>query len=183
MSDQQRASVDELYVVVEKILTGDEQLPVEWPVQGTTGYDFMNLVNGLFVDSAAEVRMTNIYRSFSMRRRRFDDLVQRSKETVMHNSLASELNVLANVLSRIALADRHTCDFTLNSLRNAIAKIVASFPVYRTYISERELSGTDRAYISQAVASAKLSSRSLDTSVFDFIHHVLLARARRRTPD
>jgi (1->4)-alpha-D-glucan 1-alpha-D-glucosylmutase len=175
MSEQQRTSADELYVVVEKILTGDEQLPPEWPVQGTTGYDFMNLVNGLFVDSAAEMRMTNIYRNFSMRRRRFDDLVQRSKETVMHNSLASELNVLANVLSRIALADRHTCDFTLNSLRGAIARIVASFPVYRTYISERELSETDRLYIKQAVTSAKLSSRSLDTSVFDFIQGVLLA--------
>jgi|HubBroStandDraft_2_1064218.scaffolds.fasta_scaffold01023_5 (1->4)-alpha-D-glucan 1-alpha-D-glucosylmutase len=164
-----------LYVVIEKILTGDEQLPKEWPVHGTTGYDFMNLVNGLFIDPAAAGRMSRMYRNFVERPINFDNQLYRSKKIVMHAALASELNVLANALNRIALSDRHTCDFTVNSLRDAISRIVACFPVYRTYISEDHLSEADQAYTEQAVERAKHLSAGSDASVFDFARDVLLA--------
>jgi (1->4)-alpha-D-glucan 1-alpha-D-glucosylmutase len=84
------------------------------------------------------------------------------------------LNVLANHLSRIALADRHTCDFTVKSLRDALAEVVACFPVYRTYISANNVSPSDVEYISEAVESAKHRSTSADASVYDFIRGVLL---------
>ncbi len=82
--------------------------------------------------------------------------------------------MLANHLSRIALADRHTCDFTLKSLRDALTEIVACFPVYRTYVTEQEVSDRDRAYINQAVDCAKEKSTTTETSVYDFIRAVLL---------
>jgi len=94
----------------------------------------------------------------------------------MRNALASELNVLANILSRIALSNRHTCDFTLNSLSNALNEIVANFPVYRTYLTEDAVSEHDRRYIETALETAKQQSKSQDTSVFDFIRQVLLTR-------
>jgi (1->4)-alpha-D-glucan 1-alpha-D-glucosylmutase len=166
-----------VYVVIEKILTGDEQLPKDWLVQGTTGYDFTNLVNGLFVDPAALSKMNRIYRTFVEHPVSFENQVYRSKKIVIHTSLASELNGLANALSRIALSNRHTCDFTLNSLRDAISRIVACFPVYRTYISENQVSQADQAYIDEAVDCAKRMSAGSDTSVFDFTRSVLLARA------
>jgi (1->4)-alpha-D-glucan 1-alpha-D-glucosylmutase len=162
------------YVVIEKILSGDEKLLKEWPVDGTTGYDFLNLVNGLFVDPDSLGRMDRIYRAFIGIRVSFDSLVYRSKKIVMHAALASELNVLANALGRIALANRHTCDFTLNSLRDALSKIVACFPVYRTYIAGMPVSPTDRKYIREAVACAKRQSAGSDTSVFDFVEDALL---------
>lgn len=165
---------DESYVVIEKILTGEEKLPKNWPVDGTTGYDFLNLVNGLFVDQESVGKMDRIYRMFVGVRVNFDNLVYRSKKIVMHNALASELNVLANALTRIALANRHTCDFTLNSLRDALSKIVACFPVYRTYISGRQVSETDRKYILEAVECAKRQSPGSDHSVFDFVQDALL---------
>jgi (1->4)-alpha-D-glucan 1-alpha-D-glucosylmutase len=164
----------QIYVVIEKILAGEEELPKEWPVHGTTGYDFLNLVNGLFVDSESVGKMDRSYRAFIGSRVNFDNLVYRSKKIVMHNALASELNVLANALSRIALANRHTCDFTLSSVHDALSRIVACFPVYRTYISEKRVSETDQKYIQAAVACAKRQSPGSDPSVFDFVQDALL---------
>jgi (1->4)-alpha-D-glucan 1-alpha-D-glucosylmutase len=162
------------YLVAEKILTGDERLPDDWPIHGTTGYNFSNLVNGLFVDPDSERKLDRIYRAFIGRHANFKELVYECKKLVMDQSLNSELNVLANHLSRIALADRHTCDFTLKSLRDALTEIVACFPVYRTYVTEQAVSANDRAYISEAVDCAKEKSRVAESSVYDFILEVLL---------
>jgi (1->4)-alpha-D-glucan 1-alpha-D-glucosylmutase len=164
------------YVVIEKILTGLERLPAEWPVCGTTGYDFANLVNGLFVDPAAATRFERIYRNIVGDDINFDDLAYRCRKLIIRVALPSELNVLADHLARIALSKRHTCDFTLNSLREALTEVVASFPVYRTYVSLSGASETDLGYIRIAVDSAKSRSPAADTSVFDFIREVLLTR-------
>jgi len=164
------------YLVIEKILTGAERLPAEWPVCGTTGYDFANLVNGLFVDPAAISRFERIYRNFIGATIDFDDLAYRCRRLIVRVALASELNVLAHQLTRIALSKRHTCDFTLNSLREALTEVVACFPVYRTYISLSGVAQTDEDYIGTAIDSAKSKSPANDTSVFDFIRGVLLTR-------
>jgi (1->4)-alpha-D-glucan 1-alpha-D-glucosylmutase len=99
--------------------------------------------------------------------------VYECKKLVMDRSLNSELNVMANHLSRIALADRHTCDFTVKSLRDALTEIVACFPVYRTYVTEQHVSDSDCAYINQAVDCAKAKSTT-ESSVYDFIRNILL---------
>ena len=151
-----------------------ERLPAEWAVSGTTGYDFSNLVNGLFVDSAAATRFQRIYRNFTNEETSFDDLGYRCRKLIIHVALASELNVLANKIARIALAKRRTCDFTLNSLRDALTEVVANFPVYRTYISPTGVSETDTRYVRLAIASAKWRSPAADTSIFDFISNILL---------
>ena len=170
------------YVIAEKILTGSEQLPPDWPIQGTTGYEFANLVNGLFVDPQGEAPLTRIYEEFTGERSDFRKLVYDCKKLVMDRSLNSELNVLANHLSRIALSDRHTCDFTLKSLRDALAEIVACFPVYRTYVSEQQVSESDCRYIREAVECAKSVSGAADLSVFDFIRDILLTQQAEGHP-
>ncbi len=163
-----------IYIVVEKILTGKEALRPDWPIQGTTGYEYSNLVNGLFVDASASSKMERIYRAFSGRREEYADLVYACKKLILKVALASELSVLANLLSRIALSNRHTCDFTLNSLRSALAEIIASFPVYRTYVCENQLSNEDRRTIEQAIVGGRRRSTAADLTVFDFIHRALL---------
>src|SRR6266568_8364829 len=162
------------YIVAEKILTSEETIPEDWPIEGTTGYNFSNLVNGLFVDTANERKMDRIYRLFIGEHTDFKELVYQCKKLVMDRSLNSELNVMANHLSRIALADRHTCDFTLKSLRDALGEIVACFPVYRTYVTEQQVSASDRAYINEAVSCAKAKSTAAESSVYDFIGEILL---------
>jgi (1->4)-alpha-D-glucan 1-alpha-D-glucosylmutase len=164
------------YVIIEKILAGSEQLPARWPVYGTTGYDFSNLVNGLFVDPSAGMRLERIYRNFLGDEIKIDDLFYRCRKLIVRVALASELNVLANQIARIALAKRRTCDFTLNGLRDALTEVVASFPVYRTYVTSAGTSETDVRYIRSAITSAKWRSPAADTSIFDFIGEVLLTR-------
>jgi (1->4)-alpha-D-glucan 1-alpha-D-glucosylmutase len=162
-----------LYLVIEKILADHEHLPEGWPIHGGTGYPFANQTNALFVDAAAERRMTRIYHDFLGGEIDFDALIYRSKKLIMDTALAGELNVLANRLARIAAAHRDTCDYTLNGLRDALAKIVASFPIYRTYVSAAGPSPDDRHHIEWAVAVAKKRSPAADASIFDFILSVL----------
>jgi (1->4)-alpha-D-glucan 1-alpha-D-glucosylmutase len=170
------------YLIAEKILSGDEQLPGDWPIHGTTGYNFSNLVNGLFVDPQSERKLDRVYRAFIGQHADFKEIVYECKKLVMDQLLNSELNVLANHLSRIALADRHTCDFTLKSLRDALTEIVACFPVYRTYVTEQAVSESDRAYINEAVHCAKEKSSTAETSVYDFIREVLLTSQGQKHP-
>jgi (1->4)-alpha-D-glucan 1-alpha-D-glucosylmutase len=167
-------SVKRYYIVAEKILTSEEEIVEDWPIHGTTGYSFSNLVNSLFVDPANERKIDQIYRLFIGEHTDFKEVVYECKKLVMDRSLNSELNVMANHLSRIALADRHTCDFTLKSLRDALTEIVASFPVYRTYVTEQHVSASDRAYINEAVSCAKAKSTAAESSVYDFISEILL---------
>jgi (1->4)-alpha-D-glucan 1-alpha-D-glucosylmutase len=169
-----------LYVVVEKIIAPHEQLPETWPVFGTTGYRFANVVNGLFVDTEAAARVDRAWRAFV--RDEADDFAEfayRSKRLIMRTSLAGELTVLANRLLRIARADRRTRDFTFNTLRQALAEVVACFPVYRTYIAE-QVAAQDRRYVDWAVAQAK--RRSGDPSIYDFAKSVLLVNPPSGTP-
>jgi (1->4)-alpha-D-glucan 1-alpha-D-glucosylmutase len=120
--------------------------------------------------------MDRIYRNFVDDEIDLDELAYRCRKLIIRVALASELNVLASQLTRIALSKRRSCDFTLNSLRDALTEVVASFPVYRTYVTPSEVSNKDVSYIRSAVASAKSKSPATDTSVFDFVGEVLLTR-------
>lgn len=172
-----------LYVVVEKILASHEYLPADWPVHGTTGYDFLNVVNGLFVDAAAEEELTQAYARFARNDIDFDRLLADRKRLIMRFALASELNVLANHLNRLSESDWYARDFTLNALRDALREVIAFFPVYRTYIRPGRVTLEDRRYIEWAVAQAKKNSTAADVSVFDFVRRILLLDEAERLPD
>ncbi|HVY05328.1 MAG TPA: malto-oligosyltrehalose synthase [Burkholderiales bacterium] len=165
-----------VYVSVEKIIAPFENMPESWAVSGTTGYRYANVVNGLFVDSAAESRFTRLYRAFVGDQSSFAEIAQRSKFVILRDALASELTVLSNRLMRIARADRRTRDYTLNTLRRALSEVIAVFPVYRTYIAD-EVSADDRRYIEWAVGLARKASRAADTGIFDFIKSSMLAES------
>ena len=173
-ADKSAENARQLYIVVEKILAAHERLPANWPVSGTTGYDFANQCNGLFVNPAMEEKMERAYIAFTGARIDYDELLYASKKLIMKTAMAGELNVLAHQLSRIAEANRHTCDFTMNSLSGALAEIVACFPVYRTYVSAHQVSPEDIHHIDWAVAIAKKRSLAADLDIFDFVRDVLL---------
>ena len=170
-----------LYIVVEKITAPFEALPADWPIAGSTGYDFANLVNGLFVDPRAEAKLTRQYSALLGERLDFDEVLYRSKKLIVEVAVASELNALADMLARIAQADRATCDFTRPSLRAALEEVVACLPVYRTYVTAERASADDRRYIEWAVRSARERVPAAEPTAFDFIRDVLttdLAAAR-----
>jgi (1->4)-alpha-D-glucan 1-alpha-D-glucosylmutase len=159
--------------VVEKILARFESLRGDWPIAGTTGYDFMNEVNGLFVDARSEVAFDRLYRRFAGISADFELFAYRAKKDIMRLALASELEVLANMFDRIAKEDRRSNDFTYNALHDALVETVASFPVYRTYITGGTLEEEDRRYIGWALGSARKRSELGDARVFDFLEDVL----------
>ena len=165
-----------LFLVVEKILTRDEPLPTQWSIAGTTGYDFLILVNGLFVDSAHEQAFNTFYARFIGARVSFDDLAYESKQLIMQASMSSEVNVLGYQLNHLSEMNRRSRDFTLNSLIHAIREIIACFPVYRTYVTadDEPVMDRDRSYIRLAVTRAKRRNPALSGLVFDFVQHLLL---------
>src|SRR6266446_4064525 len=171
-----------LYVLVEKILAHYEALP-DWPVAGTTGYDFANQVLGLSVDPAGEQAMTRLYRRIANRSESFDEVLYASKKRIIQVNLASEMNVLAREFHGLSMRDWRTRDFTLNGMLAALEEVIAAFPVYRTYVSERGASVEDHRYIEWALAQAKKRRRTADTSIFDFIHEVLTGHPAARNPD
>ena len=172
--DDTKASAG-IYVVVEKIAAPHERVPEAWPVHGTTGYRYANVVNGLFVDTRAKARIDRTWRAFvGAEAAPFEQATHDGRRAIMEGPLASELRVLTLRALRLARADRRTRDFTFNALREAIMEIVARFPVYRTYVDTGGASAQDRRYIGWAVARARAHSRVSDVSAFDFLHRALL---------
>jgi (1->4)-alpha-D-glucan 1-alpha-D-glucosylmutase len=166
-----------IFVVVEKILGSDEELP-DWPVEGTTGYDFLAQVNGLFVDQRNASAINGVYQRFTRLRTPFREIAYRGKQLMLRVSMAGELNMIAHQLNRFSERNRHYRDFTLNSLSYAIREIIASFPVYRSYVNEREpVSDRDRGFIEHAVREAKRRNPARSPLVFDFVRDLLLKKA------
>jgi (1->4)-alpha-D-glucan 1-alpha-D-glucosylmutase len=164
------------YIVVEKILARYEGLP-DWPVAGSTGYDFLNQALELFVDPQGEARMTRIYGRFANPDENFDDILYACKKRIMRVNLASEMNVLALEFHDLSLSEWRTRDFTLNGLRAALEEVIAAFPVYRTYVSPQGARADDRRYIEWAIALARKRWRAADLSIFDFVHDVLTGKS------
>ncbi|MBS0425794.1 MAG: malto-oligosyltrehalose synthase, partial [Proteobacteria bacterium] len=165
-----------LYVVAEKIAAGHEDVPESWAIHGTTGYRFANVANGVLIDTTAEAAFERIWRSFTGIATPYEEVVLQCKRAVTSNALASDMTALASMLLRIARADRHTRDHTLNNLRRALAEVVACMSVYRTYVTDAA-SAQDRRFIDEAVDAAKARSELADASVFDFIRSAMLGEA------
>jgi (1->4)-alpha-D-glucan 1-alpha-D-glucosylmutase len=167
-----RRSGGDFYLVVEKILAPHEHLREDWPVDGTTGYDFLNQVLDLLIDSSAQVPFTDCYAEFTGERRTLAAMVRLSKLQIMDNEMASELNVLARDLGRLARENPRTADFTRNLLHRALKELIACFPVYRTYVDGGALDDADQRDLSWALAQARRNEVDVDPSVFDFLEKV-----------
>jgi len=167
-----------VYVAVEKILTGSETLRPDWPVAGTVGYEFLNLLNGLFVVPTAESAMTEIYQEFVDTAVDYGDLVHDRKKLILRLAMGSELAVLSRQLDRISEQNRRFRDFTLGSFTHALRETIACFPVYRSYVdpSAGEVEAADAEAIDVAIRSAMRRNRAMNPTVFEFIRDILLLR-------
>jgi (1->4)-alpha-D-glucan 1-alpha-D-glucosylmutase len=164
------------YVVAEKVVAGDESLREDWAIEGTTGYGFLNQLNGLFVFPGSKRAFRGLYERWTGWDTPFPELVYQCKRLILRASLSSELNVLARRLDRICQQHRHSRDFTLESLRLALAEVIACFPVYRTYITEATTKpdAEDRRHIAKAIEDARKRNPATNESVFEAIASILL---------
>ena len=166
---------DGLYVLVEKILGPGEKLRADWPVQGTTGYEFANQIVQLLVAADNAPLVAASYTRFLGFRLDFREVAYRSKKLVMQVSMASEVNTLGCLLNHISESHRWYRDFTLNALTTAVREVIASFPVYRSYVDPAQAAHeSDVRVILRAIALARRRNPALERTVFEFLRDVLL---------
>jgi (1->4)-alpha-D-glucan 1-alpha-D-glucosylmutase len=174
-SDRLRGSeAAPLLVLVEKILGPDEPLPESWPVAGTSGYDFMNSLSGLFLVPEGYEAIQRSYETFLEQPRRLGEVEYASKLLILRIAMASELQMLAHRLNIISEQHRRSRDFTLNTLRLAIREVLACFPVYRVYPGREGISDRDRRSVNLAVSRARRRNPAFDPAAFEFVRSVLL---------
>jgi len=161
------------FIIVEKILESKEMLPLKWPVQGTTGYDFLNYVNGVFCCHQNAKKFNKIYTKFSGNKVPYKDLVISKKRLIIGKHMASDIDNLAHLLKRISSKDRHGSDITLYGLKRALVEVLAFFPVYRTYIFHDSLNPQDKKYILEAINQSRENSPAL-LHELNFIQDFLL---------
>lgn len=164
-----------LYIVVEKILGREEELPAAWPVAGTTGYEFANLVTGLQVEAEGLMRLRCAYGEFTGDRRGFAAIVHQSKRQVLEMSFSRELDNLAEAAVELAQDDIATRDIGPGALRRAVVEVLVAFPVYRTYVTGSGASESDLAVIDEVVSAARGRIGEEGKEALAFVGRVLAA--------
>jgi (1->4)-alpha-D-glucan 1-alpha-D-glucosylmutase len=161
------------YILVEKILRMDEELPSSWPVQGTTGYDFMNYLNGLFCMRRNEKKFSKVYSHFTGLKTPYENLMLEKKRLIIEKHMGGDVDNLALVLKSVSARDRYGRDITLSGLRRALVEVLVSFPVYRTYIRNGRRSEKDVEYIETTMKKAVQNNPGM-LKEFDFINRFLV---------
>ena len=172
--DQLRVASPEAWIVAEKILKPDEPLR-PWPIDGTTGYDALNDVGGLFLDPAGEAPLTSLWQGLTGDDRPFHEVAYEARHDVLRHVLGADLNRLANIFVAVCERRRRYRDFTRPELREALAEVAACFPVYRTYVDEAgEATEADRELVATALWSAADRRPELDPELLELLRRVLL---------
>ena len=165
---------DPFYVVVEKILEHGEALPPTFQCAGTTGYDFLDTANAVFIDPHGLERLTGIYHRYTGLTATYEDVVYERKKQVIEQLFFGEMRALGAHLAQLAVADRNARDLAPTELLAALIEVTACLPVYRTYIRETPVSETDRGFLLQAIGEARRRAGHVDVRLLDFVQHVLL---------
>ncbi len=168
-----RAAVGNVVILVEKILEPDEELPESWPVEGTTGYEFLNFVGGILCRTDNRRKFSRLYGTFTGVKTPYDELVYEKKRLIITNHMAGDLENLARFMRKVFGHDRHGIDITLQGLKRALMEVMIHFSVYRTYITDRVDRQADEFYISAAITEAKQKFPALLYEL-DYIERFLL---------
>lgn len=168
-------AVPDAYLLVEKILDYGEPLPPTWPVQGTTGYDFLNILGGVFINRPSQPAFDRLSARYDPERPDPEQLKARFKRLIMEDTLAGDLDNLARRMKLFSARLRHASDITLRGLSRALEEVLAHFPVYRTYLDAQGITGMDRQYIEEAIELARPEAPRHGPEL-DFIENLLLRR-------
>ncbi|HEY6464788.1 MAG TPA: malto-oligosyltrehalose synthase [Candidatus Acidoferrales bacterium] len=174
---QNAPSSDPLYIIVEKILGRSELLPTDWPIDGTTGYDYLNYANRLLIDGQHAGRVIESYSQWTGLQTDFDDLLYQKKKLVMRTLLGVEMRTLGRELTELASDDRYARELRTAELTEALVEMTACLPIYRTYVQGLEETGATQAVLDGAIRNARERRPALPAECFDFVSDVLLLRS------
>ena len=152
-----------------------------WPIDGTTGYDFLNQAGGLFVDSENEEAINrDLSRIHGRKSTDYAAVCRDKKHQVLRDLLGSDVNRLTSLLSEICEKHRERRDYTRNDAIRAIREVVACFPVYRTYVvpEREEITAEDERYVKRSDRNCEEHRPEMDPELFDFVRDVLLLKVR-----
>jgi len=168
------------WIIGEKILEPGEQLRQSWPIDGTTGYDFLNVCNQVLMHPQGLREINDTYREFTGRAESFEDMAHARKLSVEQEALGSDVNRLASLFVEICENNRDRRDYTRAEIRRAIREVAASFRIYRTYVvgGRNEITDDDRRAIDHAIGKGRERRQDVDTGLFEFIGDVLSLRQR-----
>lgn len=178
--EQLRKDAPDVWILAEKILEPGERFRADWPIDGTTGYDFVNVVASLFVDSRNEEEFTSIYAEFTGEPTSYAAVCRDKKHRVLRDLFGSDVNRLTSLFLEICERHRDRRDYTRHDALRAIRELAACFPIYRCYVApeRNELAEDDERYVNEAVEAAKGERQEIDGELFDFLRDVLLLRVR-----
>jgi len=164
------------YIVVEKILGRQEVLPSEWPAAGTTGYDFLNAVNEIFIDPEGLERMVADYARHTAQTQPFAEICYASNKQAMRQLFPGDVNRLGHDLARLAAQDRQGRDIPVSELMQVLIEVTACLPIYRTYIRDFAIASRDREYIERTLrlARRRTAENEVSSEAFAFMRRVLL---------
>ncbi|HET9690587.1 MAG TPA: malto-oligosyltrehalose synthase [Acidimicrobiales bacterium] len=175
--DRLAAAAPGAWVLVEKILEGDEELPADWATDGTTGYDWMTLLGSVLTDPDGDAAVRDAYQAFSGVGERFEEVVHQAKVEMLDGSLAADLTRLASWFSLVCEHHRRYRDYTRRDLRDALAAVLAAMPVYRTYARlGHTASAEDVRIVDAAVLTAGIRHPDIDDELLAFLRDLLLLR-------
>lgn len=163
-----------LPIFVEKILARDEHLPSSWPVAGTTGYDFVNALNAFFIDPKGARQIEKIYSRFIGKEIAYDDLLYQKKKLVMSILLGVEIRAAGQQFQMLARSDRYAREIPRLELNQVLLEVTAQLSVYRTYISNLDVTTEERRRIEKAIERARVKAPQISAPAFDFCRDVLL---------
>jgi (1->4)-alpha-D-glucan 1-alpha-D-glucosylmutase len=177
-----RAAAPDGWIIGEKILEPGEFLRESWPIEGTSGYDFLNIALGVLVDPAGLARLTDVYSAFTGEPTHFPSIAHDKKLAVTQEALGSDVNRLTSLFVDICEQNRDHRDSTRVEIRRAIREIAACFSVYRTYVipDRDEITPEDRAIIARAIRQARENKPEIGADLFDFMGDVLTLRVTGR---
>jgi (1->4)-alpha-D-glucan 1-alpha-D-glucosylmutase len=163
------------WIVAEKILEHDERLPDDWPIDGTTGYEFANRATALLVDGAGEAALDARWQEVAAVGPAWDEIVAEAREAVLVDLLGSDVNRLAERFLAVSASRPGGGGVTRDLARDAIRAVAAAMPVYRTYVraGDGHVSSEDAGRIARAVATASERRPELDPEVLAFLGRVL----------
>jgi len=173
-----REKAHDAWIVVERILEQDERLPDAWPIQGTTGYDFLGHVNGLSIDPAGEEPLTKLYAELTGEPTDYQEVAHQAKLDMLHSSFGGEARYLTSLLSRITQRYRCFRDLTARQLREGLEELEASFPVRRPYIRAEagQVTEEDAQHVETALRAAARRRPDLDEQLWECLRNLLLLK-------
>ena len=176
--DRLRAAAPRAWVVAEKILEQGEALPSNWPIAGTTGYDFLNRLTRLYVDPEGEAPLTELYADLTGDEAGFAEASYEARHDILRNVLGAEFNRLTEYLVGVVRGHRRHRDHPRGALRDALRELICTFPVYRTYVRADggEIGAADVAHIRAARDEAVRRRPDLPADLFEFLADVLTLR-------